>query len=170
MKFDIPKNGKINPEPSGLMIVKDNATAAQYAELFPLWTILSVTKITAKQFDTYAELFAGSERIVFWHPAEFIKVKNKRYALLQALTYPVRDKLEVYGFNGGKAYAPDTVEQAMAYLPCLFPHVKFPTDQMQTHLAWEWRNSRYLPAAQVQVLKWSNTPTNMDLIKSAINH
>ena len=33
MKFEIPKDGKINPEPTGLMVVKDNETAAQYTEL-----------------------------------------------------------------------------------------------------------------------------------------
>lgn len=170
MKFDIPKDGKINPEPPGLMIVKNNETAAQYTELYPLWTILSVTKITAKQIDTYAELFAEFQRLVFWHPAEYIKIKNKRYNVLQALCAHHADKLEVYGFNGGKAYSGDTVEQAMVYLPCLFPAVKFPTDQMQSHLAWEWRSSKYRGANQVQVLKWSNTPENMNLIKSAINH
>ncbi len=171
MKFNIPKDGKINPEPPGLMVVKDNATAAQYTELFPEWTVISVTKITAKSLANYAELFAEYQRIVFWHPSGYIKDVNKRYEVLQALcACPTSQKIEVYGFHGSGRYPRDTVAQAMIYLPCLLPNVEFPASQMTYHTVYEWRRSRRSPKhAQVPVSVWSNTPENMNLIKSVIN-
>lgn len=169
MKFDIPAEGKINPEPPGVMVVKDNATAAQYTELFPEWTVISVTKITAKSLANYTELFAEFKRIVFWYPSGYIKGVNKRYLVLQALcAYPVSQKIEVYGFPGSARHPQDTVAQAMIYLPCLFPNVELPTNQMTYHTAYEWRQS-YGRAKQVPVSVWSNTPENMNLIKSVIN-
>lgn len=170
MKFDIPNEGKINPNPPGLMVVKDNDTAAQYTELFPEWTIISVTKITEKSLDNYGELFAEFERIVFWHPSGYIKDVNKRYRLLQALCVHHKEAIEVYGFHGSARHPRDTVAQAMIYLPCLFPAVLFPTDKMVFHTAYEWRRSRRFPQPkQVLVSVWSNTSDNMNLIKSAIN-
>lgn len=171
MKFDIPNEGKINPDPPGLMVVKDNTTAAQYTELFPEWTVISVTKITAKSLADYTELFAEFERIVVWHPSDYIKDVNKRYLVLQALcAHPTSQKIEVYGFHGSARHPRDTVAQAMIYLPCLFPNVELPTSQMTYHTAYEWRRSRRFPKpAQVPVSVWSNTSENMNLIKSVIN-
>lgn len=166
MKFDLPKDGKINPEPPGLMVVKDNKTAANYSDLFPEWNIISVTKITEKTLPTYNELFGEFTRIVFWHPAGYIKDPDaKRYTTVAKLALLHAEHVEVYGWANH-----DTVEDMMLYLPCLLPKVLIPTGKLKQHVVWEWRSSRYKRPSQVQVLKYSNTPENLAVIKAAFNN
>lgn len=169
MKFEIPANGKIEPNPPGIMVVANRELAGNYAELFPEWTILAATKFTPKAALTYAALFNEFERVVFWHPATFIKdIKASRWKVIRAICLQHHNKIEAYGYDGVKHPA-DTVAQMMVYLPALFPTVLLPSTEMTSHTAWVWRHRRRTGKTQVQEQQWSNTAENLKLLFNAIN-
>lgn len=176
MKFDIPRNGKLEPNPPGIMVVANREQASNYAELFPEWTILAATKFTPKAAPTYTALFKEFERVVFWHPAEFIKdIKASRWKVIRDICLQHHTKIEAYGYDG-LTQPGDTVAQMMIYLPALFPTVLLPSTEMESHVVWDWRNRKrrignkvVSKKVQVKAPVWSNTPRNIELLKSTIN-